>query len=132
MKVDLTKKQCAQAIVLFGVVIIAALGSFIYLSKGVDSSPGWTAPVKIMGRRTNPLLMHYSGELWVTFSLREEERRDIEIIHSPDGIEWSSPSTLVRESPEGCSFPLRVQLLKRPDGRLWFFWMDRSRDDDFS
>jgi hypothetical protein len=125
-------KKIARVIVLLGVLSVVALCSFTYLNTRTTIFPGWTVPVKVQDKGSDPLLTYHNGELWLAFFIAGEEGRRIEITRSQDGIEWSPPSTVLRESPEDCSFPLGVQLLERPDGTLWFFSMGLNGDDDCS
>lgn len=114
-----------HTILFIGALVIIAVGTYLFLSSGEDFSPGWTAPLKIQEKRTfSPLISYYNEELWFAFSIAEMDGRAIKVAHSPDGVEWSSPFTLVKESSRDCSFPTSIQWLKRLDGTLWFLWTE--------
>jgi hypothetical protein len=122
------KNQIARIVLALSIMVMAGLGSYIYLNWGFYPTPGWTPPVQIQDKGSDPLLAYHGELLWFSFSTGGEEGREIKVVQSLNGIEWSSPTILVRESTETCPFPRGIQFLKRPDGQLWFFWSGGTWD----
>ena len=124
------RNQIARIALPLSIMLMAGLGSYIYLNWSFHPTPGWTPPIQIQDKGSDPLLAYHNGQLWFSFFTAGEEGREVKVIRSPDGIEWSSPTVLVKGSPEICAFPYGLRLLERPDGQLWFFWSGGTRDTD--
>jgi hypothetical protein len=117
------------SIMLAGILLVIALLLFIYLESQTDITPGWSNPVKIQNGGFKPLLTYYNGGLWLAFYESEKGGWVIKTIHSHNGQEWSSPSVLVKETPQDCSYPYSVTWLERPDGTLWFLWTRGTKEE---
>ena len=113
-------------IIFAGTLVVIAVGSFAYLNTGTEVVLGWTDPAQIGDQKfSTTSLTYYCGELWLAIDTHGR----IEVIHSQDGVEWSSPFILVEKSPGDCAFPFGVGWLKRLDGELWFFWTGGREDE---
>jgi hypothetical protein len=118
-------------VIFAGILLVIALSSFIYLESSTNIAPGWSDAVKIQERGFEPKLAYHNGELWLAFhGFWESKGRSIMTTHSYDGVEWSSPFPLVKESPQDCSRPNIIQWLERPDGTLWFLWSGGTKEED--
>lgn len=116
-------RKTVRVAVLISITIVAGVISYTSLNWDYYPTPGWTQSIQILDKGNKPELTYYDNQFWVSYYSQGERGRKISIIHSLDGITWSSPIVLVEEFPHICPFPQNLKLLKRPDGNLWFFWV---------
>ena len=123
-------KTYLQIFILPATICAISFSVFVCLNAQEEVTPGWTDPIAIKQPGCCPSLLFHQGEFWLVFRRGGDEGPEIAVIRSQDGVEWSSPRALVKESAENLLSPTNPQWLKRPDGEVWLVWYSGKRADE--